>query len=155
LRRPRHSFSESDTAKPTFEREMIFDTDVLLWACRGNDKAAVSWTPHRIVLLPSFRSWSLFRARSRVEVRQIQQSLRQLGFRIMPLSEAIGSTAAALIEQHALAHGIQVADALIAANCNRVKSSAMHRKREAFSPDPRLVARRFPSTIDLPTPARF
>ena len=54
-------------------------------------------------------------ARSKLEARQIQQSLRQLQFRILPLSEAIGAAAAALIEQHALAHGIQLADALIAA----------------------------------------
>jgi predicted nucleic acid-binding protein len=50
-----------------------------------------------------------------MEIRQLQQSLRQLQFRILPLSEAIGETAAALIEQHALSHGIQLADALIAA----------------------------------------
>ena len=56
--------------------------------------------------------WS---ARSKLEVRQIQQSLRQLQFRILPLSERIGAAAAALVEQHALANGIQVADALIAA----------------------------------------
>ena len=54
-------------------------------------------------------------ARSKLEARQIQQSLRQLQFRILPLSEAIGAAAVALIEQHALAHGIQLADALIAA----------------------------------------
>lgn len=54
-------------------------------------------------------------ARSRLESRQIQQSLRKLNFRTLPLSEAIGGTAAALIEQHALAHGIELADALIAA----------------------------------------
>jgi len=54
-------------------------------------------------------------ARSKMEVRQIRQSLRQLQFRILPLSESIGASAAGIIEQHALAHGIQVADALIAA----------------------------------------
>jgi len=45
----------------------------------------------------------------------IRQSLHRLEFRILPLSESIGAMAAAIIEQHALAHGIQVADALIAA----------------------------------------
>jgi predicted nucleic acid-binding protein len=54
-------------------------------------------------------------ARSKLEAREIQQSIRQLKFRILPLSEAIGASAAALIEPHALSHGIQVADALIAA----------------------------------------
>ena len=48
---------------------MIFNTDVLIWAARGSQRAA----------------------------------------------RAIGATAVALIEQHALAHGIQLADALIAA----------------------------------------
>ena len=42
-------------------------------------------------------------------------SLRKVQFRIRPLSESIGATAAGIIEQHALAHGIQMADALIAA----------------------------------------
>jgi predicted nucleic acid-binding protein len=54
-------------------------------------------------------------ARSKLEARQIQQSLQRLKFRILPLSETIGAGAAALIEQYALAHGIQVTDALIAA----------------------------------------
>ena len=35
-------------------------------------------------------------ARSKIEARQIQQSLRQLQFRVLPLSEAIGATAASL-----------------------------------------------------------
>jgi predicted nucleic acid-binding protein len=54
-------------------------------------------------------------ARSRREMRTLQQSLQNLGFRVLPLSEAIGHVAAALIEEHALASGLQVADALIAA----------------------------------------
>jgi hypothetical protein len=40
-------------------------------------------------------------ARSKPEARQIQKSLRQLHFRILPLSEAIGAIAATIIEQHA------------------------------------------------------
>jgi predicted nucleic acid-binding protein len=95
---------------------MIFDTDVLIWASRGNEKAArlIDSSPDRALAIISLMEL-VQGARSRLEVRQIQHSLRQLGFRILPLSEAIGSTAAALVEQHALTHGIQVADALIAA----------------------------------------
>jgi predicted nucleic acid-binding protein len=95
---------------------MIFDTDVLIWASRGNLRAA------RVIDAASDRTLSivtlmeiLHNARSKLEVRQIQQSLRQLQFRVLPLSEPIGAMAAALIEQHALAHGIQLADALVAA----------------------------------------
>jgi hypothetical protein len=50
-----------------------------------------------------------------VKLIQIRQSLLKLQFTVAPLSERIGGTAADLIEQHALSHGIQVADALIAA----------------------------------------
>ena len=95
---------------------MIFDTDVLVWASRGNLRAArtIDAATDRALSIVSFMEL-LQGARSKVEARQIRQSLRQLQFRILPLSEPIGATAAAIIEQHALAHGIQLADALIAA----------------------------------------
>jgi predicted nucleic acid-binding protein len=95
---------------------MIFDTDVLVWATRGNLRAAraIDATVDRALSIISFMEL-IQGARSKVESRQIRQSLRQLQFRILPLSEAIGARAAAIIEQHALAHGIQLADALIAA----------------------------------------
>lgn len=95
---------------------MIFDTDVLIWAARGNSSAArtIDAATDRTLSLVSFMEL-LQGARSKVEIRQIQESLMTLGFRILPLSEAIGAIAAALIEQYSLAHGIQIADALIAA----------------------------------------
>jgi predicted nucleic acid-binding protein len=95
---------------------MIFDTDVLVWAARGNLRAArtIDAATDRALSIVSFMEL-LQGARTKLETRQIRQSLRQLQFRILPLSETIGATAAAIIEQHALAHGIQVADALIAA----------------------------------------
>jgi predicted nucleic acid-binding protein len=95
---------------------MIFDTDVLVWASRGNLSAAraIDAAPDRALAIISLMEL-LQGARSKLEARQIQQSLNQLRFRVLPLSEAIGARAAALIEQHALADGIQLADALIAA----------------------------------------
>jgi predicted nucleic acid-binding protein len=95
---------------------MIFDTDVLVWASRGNPRAAraIDAATDRALSIVSFMEL-LQGARSKLEGRQIRQSLRQLRFQILPLSESIGATAAAIIEQHALAHGIQLADALIAA----------------------------------------
>ena len=95
---------------------MIFDTDVLVWASRGNLKAAraIDAAADRALSIVSFME-ILQGARSKMETRQIKQSLRQMQFRILNLSETIGATAAALVEQHALAHGIQLADALIAA----------------------------------------
>jgi len=95
---------------------MIFDTDVLIWTSRGNLRAArmIDAATDRELSIVSLMEL-LQGARSKLEAREIQQSLRHLQFRILPLSEAIGATAAALVEQHAMAHGIQLADALIAA----------------------------------------
>jgi len=95
---------------------MMFDTDVLIWALRGNERAAraIDAATDRALAIVSLMEL-LQGARSRLEARQIRQSLRQLQFRVLPLSEAVGAAAVALIEQHALAHGIQLADALIAA----------------------------------------
>lgn len=95
---------------------MIFDTDVLVWASRGNVSAAraIDAASDRAICVVSFMEL-LQGARSKHEARQIRDSLRELRFRILPLSESIGAVATALIEQHALAHGIQLADALIAA----------------------------------------
>mgnify|MGYP001795789838 CR=1 FL=1 len=95
---------------------MMFDTDVLIWALRGNPKAArvIDDATDRALSMVSLMEL-LQGARSKQEVKQIQQSLRALRFRILPLSEAIGAAATELIERYALAHGMQVADALIAA----------------------------------------
>jgi hypothetical protein len=95
---------------------MIFDTDVLIWASRGNERAArtIDAASDRALAIVSLMEL-LQGARSKLEARQLQQSLRQLRFRVLPLSEALGAHAAVLIEQHALSHGIQLADALIAA----------------------------------------
>ena len=95
---------------------MIFDTDVLIWAARGSSPAArvIDATLDRAVSVVSLMEL-LQGARSKLEARRIRQSVRGLQFRVLPLSESIGANAAALVEQHALSHGIQVTDALIAA----------------------------------------
>lgn len=95
---------------------MMFDTDVMIWASRGNVNAAraIDAANDRALSIVSFMEL-LQVARTTLETRQIRQSLRQLQFHIVPLSEPIGTMAAALIEKHSLAHGIQLADALIAA----------------------------------------
>jgi len=108
---------------------MIFDTDVLIWALRGSESAAraIDAAPDRALAIVSLMEL-LQGARSKLGARQIRQSLRQLQFRVLPHSEAIGATAVALIEQHALVHGIQLADALIAATAID-STSPLHGRR--------------------------
>ena len=95
---------------------MIFDTDVLIWASRGHPLAArtIDAATNRALSVISFMEL-LQGVRSKLEARQIRQSLLKLQFTVLPVSESIGSSAVMLIERYALAHGIQVADALVAA----------------------------------------
>ncbi len=60
------------------EGQVIFDTDVLVWALRGNLKAAhaINNVPHRALSIVSLMEL-LQGARSKMEARQIQQFLRQ------------------------------------------------------------------------------
>jgi predicted nucleic acid-binding protein len=95
---------------------VIFDSDVVIWASRGDEAAAASIEAATERALSVVTVMELLQgARSKMEARIIQESLRQLRFRILPLSGTIGDTAKALIDEYSLAHGLQVADALIAA----------------------------------------
>ncbi len=62
---------------------MIFDIDVLIWAARGNERAArgIDAAPERALAMVSLMEL-LAGARSKLEARQIRQSLRQLQFRV-------------------------------------------------------------------------
>lgn len=93
---------------------MIFDTDVLIWTLRGNEKAAraIEADPSRAVSIVS--CMELFQgARNKSELTAIRRFL--LEFEILPLSEDIGYRASIYMEEYVLKAGLQLADALIAA----------------------------------------
>ena len=110
---------------------MIFDSDVVIWDSRGGSKAA-SWI--NAVSDPAMSAVTLMEVlqgtRSIREMQQTRQLIRVLQFRVLPLSEAIGDAATALIEEHALSSGLQVADALIAATAlDRLEIKAFRPRR--------------------------
>ena len=94
---------------------MIFDTDVLIWCLRGNAKAA------RVIEAAEDRAISIVNymeliqgARGRREMSLIRSFLKDLDFRTLPLSEAIGHRAAVYMEEYTLKSGLALADALVA-----------------------------------------
>lgn len=95
---------------------MIFDTDVLIWAQRGNEKAA-KWIDQAVDRLISIQSYmELFQcARAKSEHLIIRDLLHDLHFSILPLTENIGHRAAVYVEQYALQCGLRAGDAIIAA----------------------------------------
>lgn len=95
---------------------MLVDTDVLIWNLRGNIRAAelldgragfslsaVTW----IELLQGVRDGN--------EQRALRHALHYWRSEIIHVNEAVSARACYLIEEYALPHSLQLADALIAA----------------------------------------
>jgi predicted nucleic acid-binding protein len=123
---------------------MIFDSDVLIWLSRG-DPDAIAWvesTPDRALSVVTLME-ILQGVRSRTEMQQTQASLRNLGFRVLPLSQPIGHLAAGLIEEHTLAHGLHMPDALIAATAIEAGEVLATANLRHFRPIQRLALKPF------------
>jgi predicted nucleic acid-binding protein len=95
---------------------VLFDTDIFIWAQRGNIKA------QRLMQREAERQISLQTAlellqgaRNAEEQRQSRLFLAQYHFTVLPLTEAVGHRALIYVEQYGLSHGLRASDALIAA----------------------------------------
>ena len=92
----------------------LFDTDVLVWALRGNAKAvaAIDDASERAVSAVSYMEL-LRGARDARDGAAIRRFLRLGGFRVYPVTEAVTSRAVALMEALALSDRLDPMDALI------------------------------------------
>lgn len=95
---------------------MIFDTDVLIWALRNNQRAlaALEKSDTREASVVSYMEL-VQGARDNGELRMIRGFMADLSFHLLPLSENIGHRASIYIETHSLSTRLGIADALIAA----------------------------------------
>jgi len=94
----------------------IFDTDILIWLQRGNEKAAtlIDNTNERAISIITLMEL-LQCAPSKLFHKQIRGFLLDYNFKVLPLTENIGHRASIYIEEYSLGAGIRVGDALIAA----------------------------------------
>ena len=95
---------------------MLFDTDVLIWAIRGNTKAAgaIDRDVEREISVVNYIEL-LQGARNKNEIKMLRSFIIDLGFSIHPLSAEIGYRASVYIEEYGLSTGLVLADALVAA----------------------------------------
>jgi len=95
---------------------VLFDTDVLIWVLRGNEKAAgaVDDADGRSLAVVTYMEL-LQGARDKREVKAIKSFIADTGFVVLPLSENIGHRASIYLEEYGLSSSLSMADALIAA----------------------------------------
>lgn len=95
---------------------MIFDTDIFIWAQRGNEKAAKLFEKQEEKYL-SVQSYMelLQHAKNKTQHRYTKDFLTVFGFIVLPLTENIGHRASIYIEEYTLSSGLGSGDAIIAA----------------------------------------
>lgn len=95
---------------------MIFDTDILIWVQRGNEKAAqlINHAEERKISILTYMEL-LQNASAKQQHKYIKQFLTDCNFEVIPLTENIGHRAAIYIEEYMLGNGMRLGDAIIAA----------------------------------------
>lgn len=95
---------------------MLIDSDVLIWLTRGNTQAKARLehiNPWRISVITYLELAQ--GCRSKQELERIKQGLAASHTDVIHITPAISAQAAQLIDTYTLSHGLQLADALIAA----------------------------------------
>ena len=95
---------------------MIFDTDILIWIQRGNDKAAklIEKDEDKYLSIQSYMEL-LQGARNKTHHKYVKDFISEFEFSILPLTENIGHRALIYVEEYALSSNMRAGDAIIAA----------------------------------------
>ena len=112
----------------------MYDTDILIWIQRGNEKAArlIEKDAEKCLSIQSYMEL-LQGAKNKAEQQYIKDFIYSLDFSILSLSENIGHRALIYVEEYSLSSGMRSADALICAiaiehNVHLVSANTKHFK---------------------------
>ena len=95
---------------------MMFDTDVLIWVQRGNEKAArkIEESQDRSISILTYMELQQS-AQDRAQLKIIKSFIHDFSFRVLPLTPEIGHRASIYVEEYTLSHAVRSGDAIIAA----------------------------------------
>ncbi len=95
---------------------MIFDTDILIWVQRGNERAArlIEKEENRYLSVQSFMEL-LQGAKNKTQHQYVKGFIKEFGFTVLPFTENIGHRALIYVEEYALSANMRAGDAIIAA----------------------------------------
>ena len=113
---------------------MLIDSDVLIWLTRGHIGAAAKLqtiSPWRISAVTYMELAQ--GCRNKQELAKLKKGLALNHTEILPITAAISNRATKLVELYALSHGMQLADALIAATALEHSLSILTANTKHFS----------------------
>jgi len=95
---------------------MIFDTDIFIWAERGNKEAAklMEKAEERFLSIQTYMEL-LQCAKNKTQHKHVKDFISSFGFIVLPLTENIGHRASIYVEEYTLSSSIRSGDAIIAA----------------------------------------
>ena len=123
---------------------MIFDTDVMIWAFRGNRRAlrSIDRATSRAISCVTYMEL-LQGVRNKIEMREMKRFLSKLDFSVLPVSANVSSRAIAIMEETALRSDLGVCDALIFATACESGETLLSGNRKHFKEVPLLEASAF------------
>jgi predicted nucleic acid-binding protein len=123
---------------------LLIDTDVLIWLFRGRDSARKVLEKCSSIELSAVTYMELVEGmRNKDEFRLLRQTIHDFEWKTLPLSENISHRATVYIENYALSHGLQLADALIAASAVESGSELLTANIKHYKMIPELELTRY------------
>lgn len=96
---------------------LLIDTDVVIGFLRGRAPAREAISKHHPVEISAVTYMEVAQGvRNKQELQLFRRTIRICGWRILPLTEEVGSRAIAYVEEYALSHDMRMGDALVAAS---------------------------------------
>lgn len=99
---------------------MVFDTDVLIWFLRGNlnaQKKVLEEAPFKISAVTYMEL--VQGMQNKQELTVLKKLIKKLDIEIIQIDSDISKNAISLVEAFHLSHSMELADALIAASCQK------------------------------------
>ena len=125
----------------TSARTILFDTDILIWYFRGHERARrfLARVPHPRRAVSALTVMELLQGcRSQEEVRQARSFVAENMLQLLHPDERVSQRAIDLLARHAMADGLRVVDALIAATALEADFALATANTRHYRPIPRL-----------------
>ena len=123
---------------------MLIDTDVLIFAFRGNRNAVtiLDNLPEKYISVITYME-ILQGVFNKVEINKFVNYLKKYNFKILPLNEKIGELASKLVLDYTLSHNMQMPDALIASTAIVYNKELLSANFKHFQFIPNLPLKKF------------